>query len=131
MLHLPVNGRLERFVRCRSQIIRRDATGPRDLLGEQTLHRHWVVKNDCRFLHEPNKRFSTQMSLSPCADLSQFNRGHFQETVEPPFGRGGQIRTGTNAEASTPLMSVETLIVFAVIVLVAVVITAVAGWIIW
>jgi hypothetical protein len=41
------------------------------------------------------------------------------------------MRIVTNAGASTPLMSVETLIVFAVIVLVAVVITAVAAWIIW
>jgi hypothetical protein len=76
-------------------------------------------------------RFGKQMSVSPCADLSQCDRGHFQGTVEPPFGRGRQIRTVPNAGASIPLMSVETLIVLGVIVLVAVVITAVAAWMIW
>jgi hypothetical protein len=69
--------------------------------------------------------------LLACADLSQCDRGHFEETVEPPFGRGRQIRTVTNAGASIPLMSAETLIVLGLIVLVAVVITAVAAWIIW
>jgi hypothetical protein len=71
------------------------------------------------------------MRLSACADLSQCNREHFQEIVEPSYCRGRQIRAVTNATASTPLMSAETLIVLGVIVLIAVVITAVAAWIIW
>jgi hypothetical protein len=88
-----------------------------------------VPRRACELLRNQCARW--RLSLSPCADLSQCNRGHFQETVEPPFGRGRQIRTVTNAGASIPLMSAETLIVLGLIVLVAVVITAVAAWIIW
>jgi hypothetical protein len=72
-----------------------------------------------------------QPSLSPCADLSQCNRGHFQETVEPPFGRGRQNANCHQRWGIQLLMSAETLIVLGVIVLIAVAITAVAAWIIW
>ena len=69
--------------------------------------------------------------ISCCERVIEGPRPEKSETVEPPFGRGRQIRTVTNAGASIPLMSAETLIVLGLIVLVAVVITAVAAWIIW